>query len=173
MHPLISPSYVTALHARIPVTIHDPSSSVLSTGMKRFESWLDKDVAKGRLTKDQAGEAKERIRGVKGDGTEGEVMKDDTDLVIEVDSVFRTLDLALSPKHIANANRTRPFQRFPISKLACSSDSLPSSPLRRFSDQIPVPSLLLVSLRLLNLAHLKRQSAWSGESVLAPLVRRF
>lgn len=76
--------YVAALHARIPVTIHDPSASVLSSGVKRFEGWLDKDVAKGRLTREVADEARSRIRGVKGDGTEGEVIKDDTDLVIEV-----------------------------------------------------------------------------------------
>ena len=76
---------MTALHARIPVTLHDPSSSVLSASLKRFDGWLDKDVSKGRLSKEDAEAARDRVKGVKGDGTEGgEALKDDTDLVIEV-----------------------------------------------------------------------------------------
>lgn len=82
-------SYVTALHARVPVTVYDPSASVLSAGVKRFEGWLAKDVSKGRLTKEVAEEARSMFTAVKGDGTEGEVIKDDTSLIIEVDFSYR------------------------------------------------------------------------------------
>lgn len=75
---------MTALHARVPVTVYDPSQSVLSAGVKRFEGWLAKDVSKGRLSKEHAEEARERFSAIKGDGTEGEVIKDDTGLIIEV-----------------------------------------------------------------------------------------
>ena len=81
---VLSQSYVTALHAKVPVTVYDPSASVLSAGVKRFEGWLAKDVSKGRLSKEVAEEARSRFSAVKGDGTEGEIIKDDTSLVVEV-----------------------------------------------------------------------------------------
>jgi 3-hydroxybutyryl-CoA dehydrogenase len=77
-------SYVTALHAKIPVILHDPSPSVLSSALAKFETLLAKDVAKSRITKSVADEVRERLKGVRGDGTEGEIMPRDTDLVIEV-----------------------------------------------------------------------------------------
>lgn len=77
-------SYVAALHAKLPVNLYDPSQSVLSAGTKRFASWLDKDVAKGRLSQGDADDARDRLLAVKGDGTQGDAIKDDTSLVVEV-----------------------------------------------------------------------------------------
>jgi 3-hydroxybutyryl-CoA dehydrogenase len=75
---------VTALHAQIPVVIHDPSPSVLSSALMRFDSSLSKDVSRGRISRESADQARGLITGVKGDGTDGEIMPSDTDLVIEV-----------------------------------------------------------------------------------------
>lgn len=63
--------------------MYDPSSSVLSSSLKRLEKLFDRDVSKNRITKDEGGAAMERIKGVQGDGTSGEVLSD-VDLVIEV-----------------------------------------------------------------------------------------
>jgi len=79
-------SYVTALHAQVPVTIYDPSPSVLSTALSRLDKLLERDVDKARLTKEVAQAARARISGVEGDGTSSSKGKEirDVDLVIEV-----------------------------------------------------------------------------------------
>jgi 3-hydroxybutyryl-CoA dehydrogenase len=77
-------SYVAALHAKLPVTLCDPSQIVLSAGTKRFTSWLDKDVAKGRLSQADANEARDRLSVINGDGTQGNTIEADTSLVVEV-----------------------------------------------------------------------------------------
>lgn len=79
-------SYVAALHAKLPVALYDPSQAVLSAGTKRFGSWLDKDVSKGRLSQGDANDARDRLSVIKGDGTQGDSIKDDTSLVVEVSS---------------------------------------------------------------------------------------
>ena len=66
------------------MTIYDPSSSVLSSALSKFDALLQKDVSKQRISKEDAEEVRGMIKGVKGDGTEGEVIRDDTDIVIEV-----------------------------------------------------------------------------------------
>jgi 3-hydroxybutyryl-CoA dehydrogenase len=80
---------VTALHARVPLTIHDPSPSVLSSALSRLDGLLARDVAKNRITKDEGQAARERVRGSQGDGTSGETLNQDVDLIIEVSGVFQ------------------------------------------------------------------------------------
>lgn len=77
-------SYVTALHARVPLTIYDPSPSVLSSALTKLDSLLAKDVEKKRITQDVATRTRELVQGVQGDGTEGSQVVDGVDLVIEV-----------------------------------------------------------------------------------------
>jgi 3-hydroxybutyryl-CoA dehydrogenase len=77
-------SYVTALHARTPLTLYDPSQSVLSSALTKLDSLLARDVEKKRITQDVATTARELITAVQGDGTEGSKVVEGVDLVIEV-----------------------------------------------------------------------------------------
>jgi 3-hydroxybutyryl-CoA dehydrogenase len=77
-------SYVTALHARVPLTLHEPSPTVLSSALKRLDGLLSRDVEKGRISKDEADAARGRVRGVEGDAAKGQGLETDVDLVIEV-----------------------------------------------------------------------------------------
>ena len=73
------------------MTIHDPSSSVLSSALKRLDKLLERDVSKNRIKKEDGEAARERVRGVQGDGTgrgSGESLSEDVDLVIEVQQSF-------------------------------------------------------------------------------------
>ncbi|WOO79191.1 putative 3-hydroxybutyryl-CoA dehydrogenase [Vanrija pseudolonga] len=79
-------AYVTALHAKIPLTLHDPSPQVLSKAVTHLESLLARDVAKRGLPQAEADAARERVTAVKGDGTGeggGDLVAQDTDIVIE------------------------------------------------------------------------------------------
>jgi len=76
-------SYVAALHAKVPLTIYDPSPKVLSSALTKLDSLLGKDVAKNRISQADSDAARERVKGVNGDGTSGEVIEG-VDLVIEV-----------------------------------------------------------------------------------------
>lgn len=75
---------MTALHARIPLTIHDPSHSVLSSALNRLDKLLERDVSKNRISKEEGEAAREKVKGVQGDGTGSEGLTNDVDLVIEV-----------------------------------------------------------------------------------------
>ena len=68
----------------MPVTIYDPSASVLSSAVQKFDTLLQKDVSKARISQEDADAARQRFNGVRGDGTEGERIAEDTDIVIEV-----------------------------------------------------------------------------------------
>lgn len=76
-------SYVAALHAKVPLTIYDPSPKVLSSAFTKLDTLLGKDVAKNRISQADSDAARERVKGVNGDGTSGEVIEG-VDLVIEV-----------------------------------------------------------------------------------------
>lgn len=78
-------SYVAALHAKVPLTIYDPSPKVLSSALTKLESLLSRDVSKNRISQSDSDQARERVTGVNGDGTTGEVIEG-VDLVIEVRS---------------------------------------------------------------------------------------
>jgi 3-hydroxybutyryl-CoA dehydrogenase len=73
---------VSALRAKVPVLLHDRSSEQVSKGLSLVDKLLTKDVAKGRLTKEEAKEARDKITvvnpvlGIKG--------LRDVDMVIEV-----------------------------------------------------------------------------------------
>lgn len=73
----------------MPLTIFDPSPSVLASGLKRFDTMFARDVEKKRISAQDAEEARARIKGVEGDGSGSagnKFMDDDTELVIEVGS---------------------------------------------------------------------------------------
>lgn len=74
-------AYVSAVHARVPVVIHDPSPSQLSKSLGLMDKLLAKDVSKGKLAAEQAKEARERVEIV--DGIE-EMAKKGIDMVVEV-----------------------------------------------------------------------------------------
>ena len=92
---------MAALHARLPLTIHDPSPSVLSSALAHLERLFDRDMAKNRISKEEREAARERVRVVQGDGTSGEVLSD-VDLVIEVIQVSQEPDDELSGKWTGN-----------------------------------------------------------------------
>lgn len=94
--------YVTALHAKLPVQIVEPSPAVLKRGMEKFQGWLDKDVSKGRLTKHNAEEARERVREVVGDGLSGGSSGlGEVDLVVEVSPSLLRVRLECSGEDIS------------------------------------------------------------------------
>lgn len=79
-------SYVTALHAQVPLTLHDPSPRVLDGALKHLDQLLTRDVDKKRITADERDAARSRVRAVEGDlaSGSGTGLEDRTDLFIEV-----------------------------------------------------------------------------------------
>ena len=76
---------VSALRAKVPVLLHDRSSEQVSKGLLLVDKLLTKDVAKGRLTNEEAKEARDKITVVNPElGIKG---LRDVDMVIEV-SIF-------------------------------------------------------------------------------------
>jgi len=71
----------------VPLTIYDPSPKVLSSALTKLESLLSRDVSKNRISQSDSDQARERVKGVHGDGTSGEVIES-VDLVIEVFSFY-------------------------------------------------------------------------------------
>lgn len=70
---------VSAMHAKIPVLLHDRSKDQIAKGLALVDKLLAKDVGKGRLTDLQAKETRERISVVSSlDGFR------DVDMVVEV-----------------------------------------------------------------------------------------
>lgn len=70
---------VSALRAKVPVLLHDRSPEQITKGLSLVDKLLAKDVAKGRLTNDEAKDAKGRITVVAGiNGLR------DVDMVVEV-----------------------------------------------------------------------------------------
>lgn len=80
-------SYVTALHAKLPVGLHDPSANGLKRAMENLDQIFKRDVAKNRFTQEDVDAARARITPVQGDGTDangGQPVHAETDIVIEV-----------------------------------------------------------------------------------------
>ncbi|WVO21699.1 uncharacterized protein IAS62_003010 [Cryptococcus decagattii] len=123
-------AYVTAVHARVPLTLHDPSSAVLSHAMSRVQSLLSKDVSKNRMTQGEADEALARINPVKGDGSglNGDEKLKDVDIVIEAIpeipelklGLFKRLGDLLPPTSILGSNTSS----ISLTKLAASAGSM-------------------------------------------------
>lgn len=108
-------AYVSALHAKIPTTIYDPSDKVLSKALTHLDKLLERDVSKGRFSKEDATAARERVSSGRGDGT-GEagpdVLAKDTDLIVEAIpenvpmklGLFSRLSQILPPPAILGSN---------------------------------------------------------------------
>lgn len=75
-------TYVAALHARVPVLLYDRSTAQVQNGLSLMDKLLTKDVNKGKITAQQASEARERIQVV--DQDKGVNALRDVDMVIEV-----------------------------------------------------------------------------------------
>lgn len=79
-------AFVSALHAKVPVLLHDKSAHQVSKGISLIDKLLSKDVSKGRLQPSDAEEARARIQTV----DTIEAMRD-VDMVVE--AVTENLDL--------------------------------------------------------------------------------
>ncbi|KAG2136809.1 3-hydroxyacyl-CoA dehydrogenase [Suillus cothurnatus] len=79
-------AFVSALHAKVPVLLHDKSAHQISKGLSLIDKLLAKDVSKGRLQPSDAEEARARIQTV----DTLEAMRD-VDMVVE--AVAENLDL--------------------------------------------------------------------------------
>lgn len=55
-------AFVSAVHARVPVLIHDRSPEQVKKGIALFDKLLAKDVSKGKLTETEAKEARDRVQ---------------------------------------------------------------------------------------------------------------
>ena len=80
-------AFVSAVHAKVPVLLHDRSSAQVKSGLALFDKILSKDVSKGKLTSEAAKEARDRVTVV-------DDLKDfrDADIVIEVSSLTFSLN---------------------------------------------------------------------------------
>jgi 3-hydroxybutyryl-CoA dehydrogenase len=74
---------VSALRAKVPVLVHDRSPEQTKKGLSLVDKLLAKDVSKGRLTSDDAKDARDRITVV--DSLKG---LRDVDMVVEVGAGF-------------------------------------------------------------------------------------
>ena len=70
---------VSALRAKVPVLLHDRSAEQMTKGLAFVDKLLEKDVSKGRITSDEAKDARSRIEPANG-------LADlrDVDMVVEV-----------------------------------------------------------------------------------------
>ncbi|WVQ83684.1 hypothetical protein IAT38_005827 [Cryptococcus sp. DSM 104549] len=122
-------AYVTAVHAKVPLTIHDPSAAVLSHAIKHFEHLIFRDVSKSRLTQEQADEALSRVKPVQGDGSGvgGDAIAEDVDVIVEAIpeipelklGLFKRLGAALPPSTILGSNTSS----ISLTKLAAAAGS--------------------------------------------------
>ncbi|KAI0733707.1 3-hydroxyacyl-CoA dehydrogenase [Fomitopsis betulina] len=116
-------TYVAALHARVPVLLYDRSTAQVQNGLSLMDKLLTKDVNKGKITAQQASEARERIQVV--DQDKGVNALRDVDMVIEAVSenlslkqtIFRELSAEVSPSTILASNTSS----ISITKIAAST----------------------------------------------------
>ncbi|PPR00071.1 hypothetical protein CVT24_008973 [Panaeolus cyanescens] len=114
---------VAALRAKVPVLLHDRSSEQVAKGLSLVDKLLAKDVGKGRLTSEQAKEARDRITVVgKEEGIKG---LRDVDMVVEAVSeslplkqaIFSEFAAELRPDAILASNTSS----ISITKIAASA----------------------------------------------------
>jgi hypothetical protein len=72
---------VAALRAKVPVLLYDRSQDQITKGLSLMDKLLAKDVAKGRITSEEAKDARGRVGVVGDNGVKG---LRDVDMVIEV-----------------------------------------------------------------------------------------
>ncbi|KAF8190828.1 3-hydroxyacyl-CoA dehydrogenase [Pholiota molesta] len=111
---------VSAVRAKVPVLLHDRSPEQITKGLSLVDKLLAKDVAKGRLTNDEAKDAKGRITVVAGiNGLR------DVDMVVEAVSenlvlkqtIFQAFATELRPDAILATNTSS----ISITKIAAAS----------------------------------------------------
>ncbi|KAH9856753.1 3-hydroxyacyl-CoA dehydrogenase [Lenzites betulinus] len=100
-------AFVSAVHAKVPVLLHDRSSAQVKSGIALMDKLLAKDVAKGKLSQEAAKEARDRVTVV-------DSLKSfrEADMVVEAVSenlalkqgIFRTLTADLSLNTILATN---------------------------------------------------------------------
>jgi len=111
---------VSALRARVPVLLHDKSPEQVKKGLAFTHKLLEKDVGKGRLTSEEAKEARDRITVV--DGLKG---LRDVDMIVEAvsenlslkQSIFSAFSQELRPDAILATNTSS----ISITKIAASA----------------------------------------------------
>ena len=72
-------AFVSAVHAKVPVLLHDRSSAQVKSGLALMDKLLAKDVAKGKISREAVKEARDRVTVV-----EGLPNLRDVDMVVEV-----------------------------------------------------------------------------------------
>ena len=86
---------VSALRAKVPVLLHDRSSEQVTKGLSLVDKLLAKDVSKGRITSEEAKEARDRISVV---GSEAGIKGlRDVDMVVEVSSPINSEIKLITP----------------------------------------------------------------------------
>ena len=93
---------MSAVHAKVPVLLHDRSSAQVKSGLALFDKIISKDVSKGKLTSEAAKEARDRIT-VVGD------LKGfrDADMVVEVSTLHISFLLGTSGRVAAGPRCTK------------------------------------------------------------------
>jgi len=152
-------AFVSALRAKVPVLLHDRSSTQIDKGLALMDKLLAKDVAKGRISQADATEARERVTVVGPEvGLRG---LRDVDMVVEAvseafavkQSIFSALPSEVSPQTILASNTSS----ISITKIAATAVSEGVSPtsaegLKTASRVVglhffnPVPVMKLVEL---------------------------
>ncbi|EDR00535.1 uncharacterized protein LACBIDRAFT_240565 [Laccaria bicolor S238N-H82] len=114
---------VSALRAKVPVLLHDRSSEQVTKGLSLVDKLLAKDVSKGRITSEEAKEARDRISVV---GSEAGIKGlRDVDMVVEAvseslplkKSIFASFAAELKPEAILATNTSS----ISITKIAASA----------------------------------------------------
>ncbi|KAJ3509304.1 hypothetical protein NLJ89_g5288 [Agrocybe chaxingu] len=150
---------VSALRAKVPVLLHDRSPEQVKKGLSLMDRLLSKDVAKGRLTNEEAKEARDRVSVV---GVEAGIQGlRDVDMVVEAVSenlqlkqaIFSSFAAELKPEAILATNTSS----ISITKIAASalpaSVSAASEEGKKIASRVvglhffnPVPVMKLVEL---------------------------
>ncbi|KAH9949244.1 3-hydroxyacyl-CoA dehydrogenase [Amylocystis lapponica] len=112
-------AYVSALHARVPVLLHDRAPAQIKSGLALMDKLLAKDVAKGKIAAADADDVRGRVNVVDFKGLR------DVDMVVEAVSenlplkqgIFRELAAELAPSAILASNTSS----ISITKLAAAT----------------------------------------------------
>ncbi|KAF4620509.1 hypothetical protein D9613_000981 [Agrocybe pediades] len=150
---------VSAVRAKVPVLLHDRSAEQVKKGLSLMDKLLAKDVSKGRLTNEEAKEARDRVSVVSNEaGIRG---FRDVDMVIEAvseslplkQSIFSSFAAELRPDAILATNTSS----ISITKIAASTipegQSAASEEGKKSASRVvglhffnPVPVMKLVEL---------------------------
>lgn len=115
-------AFVAALRAKVPVLLHDRSQEQVAKGLSLMDKLLAKDVSKGRITSEEAKEARDRVSVIGDAGIKG---FRDVDMVVEAvseslslkQSIFASFTKELRPDAILASNTSS----ISITKIAAST----------------------------------------------------